>query len=97
MAPAFAGHVEIFHLLACPEGLTQECEAGLYRRITAETPDVDTFAQLAPAIPFNQASQDLLKGDAVQWILRLLLTHISTKRRSHGDGERYGCNHGPGG
>jgi len=36
---------------------------------------IDAFAQLAPAIMVYQILYDLLEGNAVQWIIRFLLTH----------------------
>jgi len=67
----------VFDFLSCPGRSSQEFEAGLHRRIIVKTSNIDTYAQLIPAIMLNQAVDDLFQCHTVQRIIHLLFTHDS--------------------
>ena len=55
--------------------MRDEIKKDSLERVILKTANVDMLTQPAPAILFNQAVHDLLQGNAVQGIIRLLLTH----------------------
>ena len=61
--------------LSGPGRLPQKLQAGLHRRIISEAIDINSSAQLLPAIAINKAYHHFLKSDAVQRVVGLFIGH----------------------
>src|SRR5665648_367412 len=72
--------VQALNFGAGPGCASQELEAGFDRRVIDETLDADAPGQTVPAVMRHQAVEHHLKGDAVQRVVDLLLTHLTFLR-----------------
>ena len=70
------GNIELFHLLPSPQSSAQKPETGFYRGIAFKAVDLDSFSQVGKTIAVHQLSDHRFKGEAMQWIIRLLMFRL---------------------